>query len=384
MNRTPSPNGGDGVRIILDNKTLLSYGVLTLALPMLSIIATLFKQGSTMAVNSKKKLATVNDVAKLAEVSPVTASRVFNPKWDGKIKEVTREKVMQAARLANYTPNAIARSLFTNRTNIVAVVVGIQVGYFYSEIFFKLLERLQDAGKKILVFSVDPAKSIENIVSQVHQYRVDAILVMANATSTYIENYFVEYGTPVILFDRLSHSDDIYYVCSDNLLGARMAADFLIENKHRSIAYISGDNNRSQALGRSENFTKRVKEQGGKIVVQLDGDFTYNCGYESMLQLLKYNNLDAVFCSDDTMAMGAIDAARAHGYSIPADISIMGFDNHSVSGLPGYNITTISHQQDFLLDALIELLESVLTNSVTKRHLLFPMKLLVRGSVKMR
>lgn len=331
----------------------------------------------------KKKLATVHEVAALAKVSTATVSRVFDSKWQGKIKDVTREKVMAAAKTVGYTPNAIARSLFINRTNIVGLVVGVQVGYFYSEIFFALLKRLQDSGKQVLVFSADPDNSIESIVSQVHQYRVDAILVMANATSTYIENYFVEYGTPVILFDRLSYSDDIFYICSDNLSGARMAADFLIDNNHRSIAYISGDKNRSQALGRSENFIQRVKEHGGHIVAKIDGDFTYECGYDAMSRLFKLDHVDAVFCADDTMAMGAIDAVKAHGLSIPKDISIMGFDNHSVSGLPSYNITTISHQRDILLDALIELLENVLSDTVEHPHLLFPMELTVRSTVKL-
>lgn len=335
-----------------------------------------------MLPTSKKKLPTVRDVAELSLLSPATVSRVFDHKWEGKIKESTREKVIEAARNLGYTPNAIARSLLTSRTNIVAVVVGVQVGYFYSDVFFKLLQRIQDSGKQVLVFSADPDKGVESIISQVHQYRIDAMVIMANATSTYIENYFVEYGTPVILFDRVSHADGISYVGSDNVFGARMAADFLLENNLRSIAYISGDKNRSQALGRSECFIKQVKDRGGQIVEQIDGDFTYQCGYQSMQQLIKNEQLNAVFCADDTMAMGAMDAARARGLRVPADISIMGFDNNSAAGLLAYDLTTISHQLDLLLDTLVELLESVMANPHTE-HILLPMELKVRSSVKM-
>lgn len=331
----------------------------------------------------KKKLPTVNDVARRAKVSPATVSRVFDPKWEGKITDGTREKVLEAAKRVNYTPNAIARSLFTNQTNIVAVVVGVQVGYFYSEFFFRLLKRLQNTGKQTLVFSVDPDKSIENIVSQVHQYRVDAIIVMANATSTYIENYFVEFGTPVILFDRLSQSREISYVCSDNLMGARTAADFLIKNKHKSIAYISGDKSSSQALGRSREFTARVKELGGSIVSQIDGDFTYKCGFDAMLQLLKGPKMDAVFCADDTMAMGAMDAAKGKGLSIPNDLSIMGFDNHSGADLSAYSLSTIGHQNTVLVEAIVTLVSELIHSNGSIQQQLFPMQLVIRSSVRL-
>lgn len=327
---------------------------------------------------------TVKDVAKLANVSPATVSRVFDDKWDGKIKPETREKVLTASKRLGYTPNAIARSLLTNQTNIVAVVIGVQIGFFYSETFFQLIQQIQSLGRQVLVFSANPKEDVNIILTRIHQYRVDAILIFANATSNYMENYFVNCGIPVILFDRVSYSDKISYISSDNEQGAQIAANYLIDNGHKDIAYISGDYHSTQSVIRSDSFMAQVKARGGHVVKKIDSDFTYRNAYAAMQELMDSVQFDSVFCADDTTAMAVMDAARARGMRIPEDFSVMGFDNHSISELPVYDITTVTHNFTALFQSVIDVLENLSEAPTCVTRKLCEMSLVERGSVRLK
>ena len=338
-------------------------------------------------LKKKEKLATIKEVAVLAGVSPATVSRVFDAKWEGKVSDRTKSKVLSAAQQLSYYPNAIARSLHIQRTNIVAIVMGTQVGYFFEEIFFEISKKIQSSGRQVLMFIASPEQGLDNIVNQVLQYRVDAILIMASATSMMIVEEFEKTNTPIILFDRqmqYPEASNLSFVCSDNVMGARMAADFLLENGHRQIGYVSGDASSSQSLDRSYSFINRVKELGGKIVARYEGDFTYEAGKSAMRAFSKFPGLDAVFCADDTMAMGVMDQARKLGLSVPEDLSVMGFDNHSVAQMDAYALTTVAHRREELYQAILTALELVIENPDKRFFKSFPMDISVRRSVKKR
>lgn len=336
--------------------------------------------------NRQEKLATIKEVAKLAGVSSATVSRVFDPKWEDKVSESTRDKVLSAAKKLSYYPNAIARSLHVKCTNIVAVVMGTQVGYFFEEIFFEMVKRIQSTGRQVLVFSADPAQELEKVVDQVHQYRVDAILIMSSATAKPIVRCFEETNIPVILFDRTVQYPavrDMSYVCSDNIMGARIAADFLIENGHKTIGYVSGDASVSQSIDRSMSFISRVNELGGTIAAQYEGDYTYGAGQAALEKFIQGPKLDAIFCADDTMAMGVIDKARELGINVPEELSVMGFDNHSVAQLYAYNLTTVGHQNELLFQTVLKALDIVIQNPQERVAKMFSMEVMVRNSVKL-
>lgn len=335
----------------------------------------------------QEKLATIKEVAALAGVSPATVSRAFDPKWDGKLTDATKERVLAAAQKLSYYPNAIARSLHVRKTNIIAAVMGTQVGYFFEETFFEIVKKIQSTGRQVLVFTADPEQGLERIVEQVHQYRVDAILIMASATSQTIAEGFGKTSIPVILFDRMVQATgipDMSYVCSDNRMGARIAAEFLIENGHRYIGYVSGDASGSQSLGRSFSFTSRVEELGGVLAARYEGDYTYQSGQAALERFAGLPRLDAVFCADDTMAMGVIDRARELGIRIPEDLSVMGFDHHSVGQLNSYHLTTIAHAKENLYRAILKALDQVVEHPEEIVSAVYPMEIVVGRSVKLK
>ncbi len=332
-------------------------------------------------MNKHKKSATVHDVARKANVSPSTVSRVFDPKWDGKVRRSTVERVLAAANQLAYSPNAIARSLHTNRTNIVAVIMGIQVGYFFEEFFFGLVSTLQTSGRQVLVFTFSPEKDIDEVMEQVRQYRVDAVLVLASATQNTIHR-LSSTAIPVILVERLAPDSNLSYICSDNYAGAQMAADYLLRMGHRRFGYLSGDASLSPAIQRTTGFIERVQAAGGEIAARADGDFSYRSACDALDTFLAAGPVDAIFCADDTMAMGIMDAARQRGIAIPGEFSVMGFDNHSITALTSYQLTTVSHNRPLLFSTVLHALNVLIASPEQQIRRVLPMKVVERASVR--
>lgn len=339
-----------------------------------------------MKTASPGRRPTIVDVAALAGVSNSTASRVFDSKWDGRIREDTRHAVLEAAaRLGYHGTSALVRGLQNGQTNIIALVVGSTTGYFYLEVLMKFVRALRATGRQVLIFEADPVRGLRDIVTQVHQYQVDAIIITAAATTSAILESFCDTAVPVIAFNREAPGSNISAVYCDGRSAARMAADFMLDQGLRSFAVISGDANVSKELGRVEGFCARVHERGGEVLNVFPGDYTYESGYALAKQLLARTRPDALFCAEDTIAMGAIDAAReCFGLSVPEELSVMGFDNTSVGRFHAYALTTVAHPIEQLIEAAIETMERLLVAPEAPIQRVFDMQLVVRGSVRCR
>ncbi|SHH79052.1 LacI family DNA-binding transcriptional regulator [Clostridium grantii] len=330
--------------------------------------------------NDSTKFATISDVAKIAKVSPVTVSRVYNPKWKGKIKQSTIDKVLEAANQLCYTPNGVARSLTSHKTNIIAVVVGPDSGYFYDSVLKKLMDKIQLSGRQPLIFVTAPTISIKEIVAQVQMYRVDAIIVTSPATKDNIADYFTGIKIPLILFNRTVTNSNASAVWGDNVKAAEDVADLLVKNKHKKIAYISA----ATKGERNEAFVNRLSEYHMKPILIEEGDYTYETGYEIAMKMLKSTTPpDAIFCSGDNMAMGALDAARlSMGLKVPKDLSIVGFDNNPVAQMKAYELTTVSYPLDSMIQAIIDIVEKLLINPDSQILKEFKLELIIGKTVK--
>ena len=329
------------------------------------------------------KKVSITDVARLAGVSQATASRVFDPKWEGKIRPKTREAVLQAAsELKYYGTNAFGRGLQNGKSRMIALVSGRDTGYFYQDVIMKFVRRLHASGFQTLVFEADARKNIGEIIADIHCYQAEAVIITAAAVSAEIVDSFAGTDIPVIVFNRPVRENACCALYSDGEQAAGMAAEFLFEAGHRSFAVISGNRNPSAERGRVAGFCKRMEDLGGQILAVEDGDYRYESGYEIASELLDRIRPDAIFCVEDSIAMGAIDAAREkHGLRVPDDISVMGFDNLSIGRMHAYSLTTLAHPVDRMAVSAAEMLSRLSENP---RHIVqkkFEMNLVVRGSV---
>jgi DNA-binding LacI/PurR family transcriptional regulator len=146
-------------------------------------------------------------------------------------------------------------------------------------------------------------------------------------------------------------------VCCDNVVGGQLAANALIAAGATRYAIIDGDRSTTTTIDRVKGFTAQLRERAGKDVVRALGHYTYEGGYRAASMLLKHKNRpDALFCVNDMMALGAIDAARATGLNIPQDLMIVGFDDIVEAARPSYRLTTIRQPIRQMIDEAMILL----------------------------
>jgi len=324
------------------------------------------------------KRVTSADVARAAGVSQSTVSRTFS---GINVSSKNRQRVLEAARELGYKPNAIARSLSTHRTNIVGVVMAQMGSPFNPYVLEKFAQQLQSKGQQVLFFSVPAGQDVADLLPQVLQYQVDAIIL---TSITHSSDVLDECDVPVLLFNRTVPSTKVNTVCSDNLAGGRLVADLLLDRGHERLAYIAGPKNTSTNREREEGFSTRLAARGYTNLQRMQGNYTYQAGYEVAKQLLQNPTPpDAIFCASDVIAFGVIDQAHQLGVQIPEQFSVVGFDDVPEAAWAAYNLTTLHQPVNLMVDATLELLEKRLAGDLaTPTSRLFPCRLIERGTVR--
>lgn len=329
-----------------------------------------------------KNVTSIN-VAKRAGVSQSTVSRVFSPGSPNVSSEV-RERVLQASLELGYRPNAIARMMSTRQTNIVGILMATITSPFYPYVLEKFLKELQAIDRQVLLFTASENQSVDDLLPLALQYQVDALIITSATLSSEAAAAASSGGTPVILFNRVISDANVCSVCADNLEGGRMAADVLLDSGHLRPAFIAGIENTSTSQDRERGFTVRLRERGMSHWMRRSGRYTYESGYAAAQSLLEEAvPPDAIFCANDIMAIGAIDALRARGARIPDDVSVIGFDDIPMAAWGAYNLTTISQEVDQMIQRTISLmLEQIKSPDVPCTTERIAGRLVVRSSVR--
>lgn len=332
------------------------------------------------------KFATLKDVAERANVSPITVSRVFNPLTRDKVKEATCKKVLAVAQELGYYPNAFAKGLISKQTNIIAVILGSEISQYYSTVLKRFIFQAQKIGKQVLVFCIDPRQGLQHVIEKVYKYRVDAIIVTSAATQYDIVDFDTANKIPVILFDRKAGNHSASSVWTNNYQGAQLAADLFIDSGCQHIAYISGDLNASTETERKKGFVDRLQERGTPLQCCVDSDYSYEIAYQSALELFRRSpDTDAIFCAQDIIAMGVMDALRIElKLNIPQDVSIIGFENDPMGKLPAYRLTSLKQPLDNMLEDLIQIVERVCEDPALIISNEYPMEIVPGNTVRQR
>lgn len=326
------------------------------------------------------------EVARLAGVSQSAVSRAFTP--GASISAATRAKVMTAAEALGYMPNAIARSMITRRTNIIGVVLGNLENPFYLQALRSMSQRLQEQGRQILLFTVPQGGKVDELLPMVLQYQVDGVIIGAATLSSEMALECERRGTPVVLFNRTIPGLPVHSVTSDNYGGARLVASLLVRAGHRSFGYIAGNRDTSTSLDRERGFHEGLAANGldpDRCVARMDGRYSYEGAREAVLTLLSGDSRpDAIFGANDLMALGALDAAREMGLAVPAQLSVIGFDDTPQSAWTGYALTTLRQPIDELVGATVDLILQLQERPTSSRTAIqVPVYFIERGSARL-
>ncbi len=335
-------------------------------------------------MSGKKQGVTSMQVARLAGVSQSAVSRTFTP--GASISAKTRRKVLEAARKLGYQPNAIARSLITKRSNMVGIVIAnVTTNPFYPEVLDALTRAFQERGQRVMLFIVTRDQNLDDILPQLLEYRVDGILITAATLSSEMARECERLGVPVTLFNRYVREAKASWICCDNLEGGRMVASFLVDAGHRRPAFLAGSEDTSTSVDRERGFFEVLAERGLPPLRDV-GNYTYRGAYEATLCLMNSDAPpDAIFCANDIMAIGALDAIRSGaGLRVPEDVSVVGFDDIPMAAWPSYNLTTVRQPvQKMIEDSVEDLISRInhLDQDCVSR--MIPGDLVVRGSARL-
>jgi DNA-binding LacI/PurR family transcriptional regulator len=296
------------------------------------------------------------DVAKHAGVSQSAVSRCFKP--GASVSKKMRERVMRSAKILGYQPNAIARSLITRRSNMIAVVISQKTSLYYPEILAELSHRLSDRGVRALLFTLENESDIDTMLDQVLQYQVDGVIIAARLSGTQIDE-IERRELPFVFYNRSFRDRQINAVCCDQTEGERWLVNRLVEAGHRSFGIVSGPEDSAVSMERTRGALERLDELEIEEIAVVEGDYSYESGRNGVHQLRdRLGGLpDAVICANDIMAIGALDGARYElGVSVPGQLSVVGFDGVGPAEWLSYNLTTIRQPVRRMTEAAVSMI----------------------------
>ncbi len=298
--------------------------------------------------------ATSHDVAAEAGVSQATVARVFSSPH--KVAPATKQRVRDAAARLGYVPNAIARSLKSQRTDIVGAVVPAHSDY-WQNVITTFSRRLADQGKQLLLFSFADADQVQNALDSVQQYRLDGLVL---ASSTIRQEHLVRMRQPtprVVAFNQPAASGLLPLVTVDNSAGARDLAEHLVAQGIRTVTFVGTVASASTDQIRYRGAATALAEHGIACPYVQAGAFTYDAGYKAAARFSPgKNDPDAVMVGSDEVALGLIDGLRMGGLDVPNDVLVTGFDGLPQASWAGYDLTTLVQPIEVLVDEALSMI----------------------------
>ena len=326
-------------------------------------------------------MVTSRDVARLAGVSQATVSRVMSS--PAKLSPATAAKVHAAMEELGYVPHAGAQAMKTRRTRTIGVVVADLTNPFYSEILDELTKELDAAGYRVVLWNAGGG-SHQNALTAIREHAVDGV-IFTTATEESVElQAAVEKGSPLVLINRVVDRFECDQVTSSNRAGGALVADYLLANNKTRVAFIGGAQNASTSRDRAAGFLERMREASHPVPeeLRLHGTFSHDVSAGFMERLLSLpERPQAVFCANDYMAFGALDALRRHGLSAPEDCWIIGYDDVEMAAWDSFSLTTIRQpSREMAREGARLLLDRIESPGQPPQRREFPCELIVRGS----
>ena len=341
-------------------------------------------------------MLTSEEIAKLCGVSRATVSRVINN--NPNVKEETRQKILAIIKEKNYVPVAPARRLAGIDSNIIGLFVldinisesttRVSKSTYFSQLVNLIIDQANNLGFQVLVSIVTSEEQLTEVKNLfISRTIFSGIFIGAfNENSKLDDSIISQY--PTIIIDRQSKSTmkkpNRLVINLDNFEGAYNATKYLIELGHTRIGHLSGDLRKLSGIERYEGYKKALADANLPFDENLvrEGNFLEESGYQLAHEILK-ENITAIFCANDVMAISAIKAIKEKGLSVPEDISVIGFDNIVIGNYITPALTTVDAPLHSIAKACIESLKYFCKNKhFDQKEIRIKTDLIIRESTR--
>jgi DNA-binding LacI/PurR family transcriptional regulator len=245
----------------------------------------------------------------------------------------TRERIREAIERLGYHPNHVARSLATRRTATIGLIISELTNALYPPVILGAEAACRQAQYSLLLANAPDTDSERRAVELMRRKQVDGLILFSVSFIDIANDHLLhahEEGVPIVVINRtMPEGAPIPRVMLDNFRGAYLATRHLVELGHRRIAHIAGPANRFTGLDRRAGYLAALAEAGLAVdpALVIEGDYSFESGYQAMRALLDHHRPSAVFIGGDAMALGALRAIRDAGLRVPDDLSLVAFGN---------------------------------------------------------
>lgn len=304
-------------------------------------------------------MSTIKDVAEHAGVSMSTVSHVINSTRF--VSPEIRARVEHAMQTLNYKPNTIARSLRNRQTRTFGVLLPDSANPYFARIVAAIEDACFSQGYNIIIGNASNNPERESAYLDVLAAKqVDGMLLISTGDFNRSIEYLQSANVPTVLVDRSSEAQNVDVVVTDNAQGGSLAAAHLLALGHRRIGMIAGPSRLSSSAQREHGFLGALQQADVTLSASsiVHGDFSAEGGYSACMTLLaaQAQPPTALFAANDMMAIGALRALHERGLHVPEDVSVIGYDNISLSAYVLPSLTTIAQPVEQIGQAAVRLL----------------------------
>ncbi|MET1008246.1 MAG: LacI family DNA-binding transcriptional regulator [Propionibacteriaceae bacterium] len=329
-----------------------------------------------------RTVVTSHDVARLAGVSQPTVSRALRD--SPKVSEETKLRVRQAAKALGYVPSETGRALSSGRTRRIGLLLTDLENQFYPHVIAPMHHELDAFGYQLVLQTEtsDTATVAERLISN----GLDGVLLATTTVDSVVPVRLRDRGVPFVYFNRTADAMEADSATVDPVPGMSQVAHEIHDLGHRRVGAIFGPRNTSTALQRETALRDALDEQGLAIGAGYThrGPFDFDTGYDgAKLLLARDPRPTVIICGNDVVALGALNAAKDLGVSVPDEVSMVGFDDLPVAAWPLIQLTTVA----FDLDAMARKAANLLVRRVEAEepepyeHAVFSTSLVGRGTL---
>jgi DNA-binding LacI/PurR family transcriptional regulator len=323
----------------------------------------------------------LDDVAQDSGFSRATVSRVINE--EGKVRPETVKRIRASMEKLGYKPNLVARALSSGKNNTVLVLLPDHTTLYYTNLIRGVNDVAQDVYYHVITKSISKAKQAEDLLNA---NLVDGFIIRHSSASEHIDRLLqriIKKSVPVVFIGKPFNGSECPSIVVDNVGGARKMAHYFAQNHYRRILFISGKHDNIDSNDRKFGFRMGLHEAGFPLenLVEVEGDFSRETGYDIARRHLKDGAIDAVFAANDETAMGVLLYVNENQMRIPQEISVAGFDDAFFAEYLWPPLTTVRQPMyEIGHTAMSNLLHLIQGDQDIRCETILPTELMIRKS----